>query len=338
MSLIKAIERHSSVSVIGTAKNTGKTTCFNYLVRCLHKTDRPIAITSVGLDGEERDALYDTPKPQIMLYEGMVFVTSEKNFANKEFPTEVLTTSERTTPLGRLITARALGMGKAIISGPSDSSWLRKVIDEMALHHVTQTLVDGAFSRMSLASPAVTDAVILCTGAAFARQLPDLIKKTKFIFKLIKLEQISIPLRENFLFQENGIWLINESDFTKKIASSVFTMTNEQEGLFNKNDIIYVNGAVTERFLKFLCLEKHKNITLIVNDFTKLFVELVTYNRFIQNGGKLKVLYKAKLAAVCTNPTSPDGICFDAKMLQEQMQDALQVPVYDIKMLEKNAK
>jgi hypothetical protein len=110
--IIKDIQKFSSVSIVGMAKNTGKTTCLNYVIRRLQEEKKHIALTSIGVDGEERDILYDTPKPRIILHEGMVFVTSENDFEQCEFPAEILSISERSTPLGRLITARAKGSGK----------------------------------------------------------------------------------------------------------------------------------------------------------------------------------------------------------------------------------
>ena len=93
---------------------------------------------------------------------------------------------------------------------------------------------------------------------------------------------------------------------------------------------IYVSGAVTNHFLKLLSVKKSNNIQLIVRDFTKLFVEPATFDKFIRRGGCIKVLQKAKLLAVCTNPVSPEGVRMDPIVLREQIQEALQLPVYDI--------
>ncbi|MCL2028498.1 MAG: hypothetical protein FWG79_08460 [Bacteroidales bacterium] len=351
MPFIKTLTQFRSVSIVGMAKNTGKTTCLNYVIRRLHEEGKRIALTSIGVDGEERDVLYDTPKPRIVLEKGMVFVTSEKDFEQRECPAEVLSVSDRATPLGRLITARAEGSGKVVLSGPSDSAWLQTIISIMPNYGVELTLVDGALSRMSLASPAVTDAMILCTGAACSPQLEELVRRTKFRCTLIELEQVEEGLRNELLSLDDGVYQISVSGASPqkttldegytshrlpvtgypltKLSDSVFTLKNIPE--LSEPQQIYISGAVTDDFFKLLNTAKTPNPQLIIGDFTKLFITPTTYNKFIRNGGRINVLQKAKLLAVCTNPTSPEGTGLDPLALQQRMQEALGVPVYDVK-------
>jgi hypothetical protein len=139
-----------------------------------------------------------------------------------------LTISERSTPLGRLVTARAKGSGKVVISGPSDSAWLQEILSELPKLGVELTLVDGALSRMSLASPAVTEALILCTGAALSPQLENVIRQTKFRCDLIELPQVENELQQQLQSLENGIWSQHPTtNEWGKIANSVFTFDND---------------------------------------------------------------------------------------------------------------
>ncbi|MCL2098393.1 MAG: hypothetical protein FWH23_06510 [Bacteroidales bacterium] len=331
MPFIDTITRFNSVSIVGMAKNTGKTTCLNYVIHRLQEKGLKIALTSIGVDGEERDVLYDTPKPRIVLHEGMVFITSEKDFAQREFPAELLSVSERATPLGCLTTARAKDSGKVVLSGPSDSAWLQEMISTMPDYGVELTLVDGALSRMSLASPAVTDAMVLCTGAACSAQLSELIRRTKFRCTLISLPKVSAALYDLLYPLNSGVWLLTEKEeVIKKIAETVFTIDNNLEQSLSDKLTVYASGAVTDTFLKSLCGRTHSAIKLVVRDFSKLFVSSLTYDRFIRKGGSIEVLQKAKLLAVCTNPVSPEGTRLNPLMLKEEMQEALQLPVYDI--------
>ena len=332
MPFIKTLTQFRSVSIVGTAKNTGKTTCLNYVIRRLHEEGKTIALTSIGVDGEERDVLYDTPKPRIVLEKGMVFVTSEKDFEQRECPAEVLSVSDRATPLGRLITARAEGLGKVVLSGPSDSAWLQTVISTMPNYGVELTLVDGALSRMSLASPAVTDAMILCTGAACSPQLEELVRRTKFRCTLIELEQVDERVQSDLRPFSSGVWVLNDvAGEWEIISDSVFTFEKTAQHLLANARAIYVVGAVTDHFFQLLNTTKTPNTKLIIGDFTKLFITPTTYNKFTRNGGRINVLQKAQLLAVCTNPTSPEGTGLDPLTLQQRMQEALSVPVYDVK-------
>ncbi|MCL2502900.1 MAG: hypothetical protein FWE99_07200, partial [Bacteroidales bacterium] len=299
MPFIKAIKQFNSLSIVGMAKNTGKTTCLNYLIRRLQQEGEKIALTSIGVDGEERDILYDTPKPRIVLHPGMVFITSEKDFDQRSFPAQCLSVSKRATPLGRLVTAIAQGTGIMVLSGPSDSVWLQEVIAAMPAYGVELTLVDGALSRMSLASPAVTDAMILCTGAACSARLPELIRRTKFCCTLIDLPCVSSSLYDLLFPLQKGVWLWTEErknlQKLQKIADTVFTPHDGIRRLLLERNAVYVAGALTDDFLRMLSMLPQGGIRLIVRDFSKLFFSIPTFERFIGKGGCIEVLQKPKL-------------------------------------------
>ncbi|HAH59561.1 MAG TPA: hypothetical protein DCL86_15570, partial [Bacteroidales bacterium] len=166
MPFVDEILKYKSVSIVGMEKNTGKTECLNYILRRLGNSNHRLAITSIGLDGEGLDQVTQTHKPEIFLNQGDVFVTSEAHFRTKKLDAEILDLSRQRTSLGRLVTARVTGSGKVMISGPSETFWLKQLIGDMDRYGVNTTLVDGALSRQSLGSPAITDGMVLVTGAA----------------------------------------------------------------------------------------------------------------------------------------------------------------------------
>jgi hypothetical protein len=117
-----------SISIIGTEKNTGKTETLNWLLRQLKGSGKCVAVTSVGIDGESTDAVTHTPKPEITIFEGMIFVTTENYFLDKKFSAEVLDVVDGTSIFGRLITGKAKGEGKILLSGAADTFSLKKII------------------------------------------------------------------------------------------------------------------------------------------------------------------------------------------------------------------
>lgn len=70
--------------------------------------------------------------------------------------------------------------------------------------------------------------------------------------------------------------------------------------------------------------------TLIMRDFTRLFAKPETYADFRRRGGKLAVMRKNRLLAVCVNPISPKGYRLDSNRLCEALEQTLTVPVYDL--------
>ncbi|MCC6548479.1 MAG: hypothetical protein IT279_00265, partial [Ignavibacteriaceae bacterium] len=63
-----------STGIIGTAKNTGKTTTLNWLMKQQGSTG--IAVTGIGYDGEERDNITMLPKPRLRFEEGVIVATA----------------------------------------------------------------------------------------------------------------------------------------------------------------------------------------------------------------------------------------------------------------------
>ena len=310
---IEKLLYYKSISIIGTEKNTGKTECLNFVLQKLQNFNKTIAVTSIGVDGENVDIVTRTHKPEIELFPDNIFITSETHFRQKKIDAEILNISERQTSLGRLITARARSRGKAILSGPSNSAWLKEVLDSMNDYGVDLSIVDGAISRKSLAAPNITDAFILNTGAAFSANINTLIKSTKFLLDLINIATCPEKLHNILSELKNiGIYAVDEkrlSVIALNVKSSFFF--EEQKNDILKYKTLFVNGLITNKLIDFLRIQKDvKERNLIVSDFTKIFVSPENFYAFKNVGGNIFSYYTPKLLAVCVNPTSPSTTVF----------------------------
>ena len=333
MPFIKDILPYKSLSIAGMEKNTGKTEVLNYIIRRLHQMDKKMAVTSVGIDGENTDQVTNTHKPEIELFEGMLFVTSEKHYHEKQLVSEIVDVSTHRTALGRLVTGKVKIGGKVVLSGPSQTAWLKNVIHDMERHAVNITLVDGALSRRSFGSPAVTESMILTTGAALSPNIPELVKKTKFLYSLINLPQYETPFQDVLLETENGIWSIDGEEHLHHLdIPSTFLIDRYKEKLLSHGNTLFISGAVSDKLLDTLRLQKNiQDIVLVVKDFTRIFATSDSVNAFLKKGGTLNVLLKTKLIALCINPVSPMGYVMDSHKLKESLMENLQIPVYNIK-------
>ncbi len=335
MPFVDEILKYKSLSIVGLEKNTGKTECLNYILKRLEGSGRQLALTSIGVDGEDTDIVTGTPKPETELYKSLIFITSEKHYRQKRLEAEILDISSRRTALGRLVTARALSRGKVIFSGPADTVWLKELITMMNAYDVETTIVDGAISRLSHGSPAITDSMILTTGAAVSATVSNLISHTKFVYELINLKkhESSVQLQDQVLSLSSGIYSIDKQGRMIDLEiPSVFLLKNHKEKLFRHGNVIFAAGAITDKLLDFIRLQKDfKNTVLVVRDFTRLFITPETYRAFINDGHQIKVVLRSKLIAICVNPVSPSGYVLDSNELCAGMSDVLGVPVYDIK-------
>ena len=350
MPFIAELIKYKSCSIVGLEKNTGKTECFNYVMQRLPLDKIRVAVSSIGIDGETTDQVTKTAKPEIFLREGVYFGTSEKHYLTKLLTSELLEISDENTSLGNIVIGKALTPGKLLLSGPSSTNGLRRWMNEMQKYDIDLTIIDGALSRLSLASPAVSESMILATGAAYSANINTLVQKTAFVVQMINLELTSQENHDTFIDINNGVWAIDEGTGNReqgtgngeqgtgnevnlvdlKVASSLSININT-DGL-KKCKTLYVSGALTDNFVNHIRQNKIFNETeIVVRDFTKIFLTPMTYNTFVNGKRKITVLQKSKLIAVCVNPTSPNGIVLDSEKLCKTLSEAINLPVYDLK-------
>ena len=330
MPFVDEILKHRSLSIVGLEKNTGKTVCLNYILRRLNEKQVAVGVTSIGVDGEQVDSVFATAKPEVTLYEGSRFITSEQHYLKRQTVSVLEHVDSRRTALGPLVTARVLVRGKVLLSGAATTGVLRSHISQLLDAGCRLAIVDGALSRLSLASPTVTDCMVLATGAAVSANLKQLVAKTRFLHSMICLDEVSPALREALGPVENGLWGVDDEGRPHDLGiASVFLIGSAGKDLLRFGHTLFASGAVSDRLLKTLT-PLAGDITLVARDFTKLFITPEAYNDFTRKGNRMLVLQRSKLIAVTLNPTSPQGFLLDSRSTCDALSEALQTPVYDV--------
>ncbi|WP_129409967.1 hypothetical protein [Marinitoga lauensis] len=319
--------KFNSISVVGLEKNTGKTETLNYIIK---KLDKKIGITSIGIDGESIDQVTSTPKPEIVIKEGTIFATAEKFYKQKKLTAEILSIEDDLrTSLGRIIIAKALDNGKVVLAGPQSATKIKKLIEKIKKLGAEIVLIDGALSRLSPASPVITDAMILATGAALTLNINELVKKTKHIVNLIQLEEYENVERLSSL--EDGIYVISEK-IEKLPIKSLLSFKSLEKHILEYGNKIYITGALTDSFLKHLINQKKlENVEIIVKDFTKIFISPETFNLYTKKGGKIKVLKKTHLIAITINPYSPHGYILNSDEIKKRLKEVIDIPILNVR-------
>jgi len=293
------IQNISSLAVVGLAKNVGKTVTLNWLIDNLHESRR-LAVTSIGLDGEGLDQVTKTEKPEITLHENMLFTTAEGQYRGRQLCSEILGIGDMTA-CGRLVTARVREKGKVIITGPATTAGIARLLKEYKDRNIDLALVDGALSRLSLASPAITDGLVLATGAAVAVSMNELVQKTKYVCQLIELPEYD-SVDENRITVQSGL------------GGEIPQMSDDI-------NTIEVRGAVGNRFVERLRMQ-NRPIALVVNDFTKIFVTQDCYAQMLRSKVKFFVKYKSRLMGITVNPWSPTGYTLNSNELCSRLMAA----------------
>lgn len=172
-----------TIGILGTAKNTGKTTALNAVLKCLN--NKNLAITSIGFDGEDLDHVTGLPKPKVIVDEGTLVITSEEAARHSTARLELLERLSLKTPMGRISVYRVKELGTVVLVGPNSSDDLFDVMKKLQSYKVDFLVVDGAINRMVPFQ--YVNYVIIATGAARTTNLNELVAEARLMVKAFLL-------------------------------------------------------------------------------------------------------------------------------------------------------
>lgn len=178
------IRPHRVITLVGNAKNAGKTTVLNAILRIL--SPEAVAITSIGLDGELIDNVTALPKPRIFVHAGTLVATAEDCLKAAEAAYEILADTGIRTPLGSVVIVRALTEGNMLVAGPSTIAGMDSLVADLRKRQTGKILIDGAFSRKSLVRSG--EACIFAVGAVKSPVLAEVVESCR-----LSLRQFSLP-------------------------------------------------------------------------------------------------------------------------------------------------
>lgn len=332
MPFVERVFDYQSVAFVGMDKNSGKTEVLNYFLKMAAKYSQKIAITSIGIDGESTDQVTKTSKPELFLNKGSLFITSEYFYNKRKLISKVVDVSNESTPLGRLVTAEVLEQGRVILAGPCSTISLKRHIDRLICCGAELVLVDGALSRLSLASPAITQAMILCTGAVLSHNIDEIVRKTAYTVSLISTEEFNTNRKSEINAIERGVYAINDDKEIDLEIDSIFFIDGAKNRLFEHGYTIFFTGVVNDSLFDFISKQKFASeVKIVVRDFTKIFASKKSYDIFKSRGAKLYVLNSSELLAVCVNPVSPKGYVLDSDEICDKLKKKINVLVCDVK-------
>ena len=324
----------TTLAVMGMTKNTGKTVTLNHVMASAAQSAVALGVTSIGRDGEERDQVFSFPKPPVKVWPGTLVATARDTLVRAKVRTQVVCSTGLGSPMGEIVIVRALDAGDMEIAGASRSTDLIALIRQLKQCGCTLVILDGALGRSHHASPAIADGVILATGAAIGGGIPDVIRKTRDRLAILGIAQAPSDLvaRCDAVFSSGGVgvWdrngnvLLKEQIPTLTAASRLIALVDHGVGT------IAVSGAVGRSLWRAVqaLAEHNAQLTLVVADGTRLFVDQMDLTAFAQQGGTVAAYCGIRISAVTLNPFSPMGGHFEAREFLEAARSAL--PEYDV--------
>lgn len=335
-----------SIGIVGTAKNTGKTTSLSYLMDGLRLRNKNLAFTSIGYDGEDIDNITNLPKPKLFFHTGDLLATSEKclNINKNEY--EIIEETPFDTALGNILLVRILKPCKVVLAGPNSGEGLKYVLNRFKeLKIIDYFFVDGALNRLS--PMYLVDKLIFTTGAAKNTNIQFLIDEMKIIEKIFSFDITKYQLPVS---HEDKIRIISD-DFTHHLKTSTLVDQEDFE-IFSKSitkpfDKIYLEGLIS---INLLSKALENLLSKISNEFELIIKSPMNllygenYNQLIKfietcekNSIKISYKFKPQLIAITINPFYPAYKNFkyypsyiDKNELLLQMKTSLKTPVYNI--------
>lgn len=341
MKLLRELSKnYKTISIVGMAKNAGKTTALNFLIEEALDEDVRLGITSTGRDGESTDLVTETEKPRVYLYEGTLVSVPRKLYELAEAGLEIISMSNYRTALGELLLCEVKSEGYVQIAGPVATADTRKLCDEMFSHGAELVLVDGAIDRKSVASPDSSDAIILSTGAVLSRDIKKVARETAHVVGLYNLPVLDEEDAKAAILpfiDESRILLLRKSNEGYDIEvldlkTSLGAGRILDEHIDDSVSFVFIPGALTNSVIESINPSKLKKTKFILKDPTKIFIDSVTWKQLIKRGLDIKVIKNIKVCAVTVNPVSPEGYSFDSNVLQAEVERAVPgIPVIDVR-------
>ena len=327
MRLIETIKQNNyeTISIIGLAKNAGKTVTLNYLIEEADNLNIKTGITSTGRDGENTDLVTQTQKPSILVTEGMYVATAKKTLMLSNAKTEILETTGISTAMGEVIIVRVRQGGSIQIAGPVSTADMKYVAGRLKYYGAEVVFIDGAIDRKAVSSPVITDACVIATGAVLSRDMKKVLEKTAHAVECYSLNEADGHVK-NILQKINKTCIISEDEsvVVPDIKTSITGGKKISELIDEKSTHVFVKGAVTSALLKDLWENKYlRGIKLIIEDGTKIFTDINVWNEMRRKGLKVEAMNTINVLAVTLNPVSPAGYFFDSEIFKENMERVL---------------
>ncbi len=337
---IVARARISRLALIGLAKNVGKTTTTNHLLAALLNegfySAGELALTSLGLDGEATDAMTGLPKPRYVPQAGLLVATTIDLLRQAEsdgVEVEYLEQLKGRTALGPVMLARVVESGHIIIAGPTLLRDIRSALDRLQEYGVHLGIVDGAINRLGAASPGVTDACIVCTGASVG-STPELVaRRTTDVLTRMLVPQTQWMDAYKKLLPQAGLLAFSPGTTEEQVLcfSGLSEPITEAKWIVEQmqtasQTVFLLRGAFNEELSRELLTQlSHRgtdaHAEIVVDDATRIFCHAVVLQRLAARGLQVGVAHPIRILALTINPYTPEYSCTPQRFIDALLKE-----------------
>jgi hypothetical protein len=342
---MQPLEIMKIIGIVGTAKNTGKTTTLAALIETSGRRGERIGVTGIGFDGEEIDTITGLPKPRLTVQPGTIVCTSEQCLRNTTAGYTVIETTTAETALGRIVIVEITSGGLMVLAGPNTKRMLGGLIGRMRALGIGRMFVDGSLNR--IAAMGVVDTIIFTTGASRTTEIAFLAEEARAICRLFDAPRFDLreePDAVTLLDRTGAVHsrLSMRSLYDREDAEQAASHMNEEIAAIVIPNLIALRAL--ERFVGIIHEKAHPGVSVVLSDPTIMLLagEPIQTQRCIeeaqQNGIAFRVLHPIRTAAMTVNPFYPRQhdhafvpAYVDKMRLRDAVTDAVDIPVFNIR-------
>jgi hypothetical protein len=178
----------TSLFVVGTGKNVGKTVAMRAIAAAAAARGLALGMTSIGRDGEAVDVADAMAKPRLFLQPGTVVATA-RHLLPAHPASELLDFSPWSTAAGDVLFARVRDAAFYELAGPATAAGVRACVRRFAQFGCEQIIVDGALDRVA-ALAGGDDAVIISVGASAARTMEEAVEGARALAARLRIPRV----------------------------------------------------------------------------------------------------------------------------------------------------
>ncbi len=258
-----------TVAFIGSDKNAGKTTVFNYIYNALNRHRPSVCLTSIGINGEAVDYFEGHPKPEINILKDTYFITAAEHLSHVSNRIEMLRRFDPPEFSKAYLFCKSKAAFKTILEGPNTGHEIRILKDTiLKLLPAAHLLIDGSADRQFLAHPSICDAfyfsILLTDKKIQMERAHALLQPLSFsICPDTTKKQIAGMLRP-----DTKSILFDQEDRVIYHGHTIPFMDEDLKKACKPGTVLYLNGAFSQSLSH--VISSFKDMIVILDNFTLL--------------------------------------------------------------------
>lgn len=292
-------------------------------------SDVTVGVTSVGLDGEELDAVTYLPKPRIRLTAGTLCATAEDCLKTAEAKIRIVRRTGIMTGLGEIVVVEVLSEGIILVGGPSTASATEAIVRILRDLGARRIFLDGAFARSSHA--AAGEAMVYVAGAHLSASMDAVVRAAKYAIEKFTLPAVDPALAFLKDVEEIG-WIGADHVFHPLgVPSAVGSADAVLDAVPRDARWLFLPKALGPTFARrFVERRAEHECGLVVLSPLSIVADGDALRHLFLLRREIRVLIPMKVLFVGANPFSPAGHRFEREAFLRALSDATGLPAVDV--------